>query len=550
MNIDRMKNLLIELCSVPSISETPGEIEMAEKIYETVMKMDYFKNNPANAGINPIKNDPFGRYYVHALMEGKPESKKTVILLSHFDVVNVEDYGAYKDYAFKPLEYTELLKKGSGISLSKEAEIDLASGDYIFGRGIMDMKFGLALDVEIMHQIENKLDNFPGNILLLSVPDEENNSAGMLASVELLAALKNEKGLEYVCCIVSEPHFPKYPGDSGKYIYSGAVGKLLPVFYCVGKETHAGDPFSGLNPNLLTAKIIEEIELNPDLSDVSASFRTPAPVCLKQSDTKNSYSVSTPAAAYSYFNFITVSSSPDEVLNRLKSISKKAFEEVLHSIENKAERLQALTGSKPKLPSVKPMVITFRELYKMCLEARGKEFDEHMESFIKNSPESDLRELSVDIVREAHKFCPYRDPMIVLFLAPPYYPHSGTSGQNGKIAEITEKIIKKANSKYGENLSPEPFFPGLSDMSYLGLPDNMDVESLKRNLPLWGDKYTIPLDAIASLNIPFMNIGPLGKDAHKYTERINISYSFEIASKLVFEAVLSALDASPEDFGI
>ena len=550
MNIDRMKNLLFELCSVPSISETPGEIEMAEKIYETVMKMDYFKNNPANAEINPIKNDPFGRYYVHALMEGKPESKKTVILLSHFDVVNVEDYGAYKDYAFKPLEYTELLKKGSGISLSKEAEIDLASGDYIFGRGIMDMKFGLALDVEIMHQIENKLDNFPGNILLLSVPDEENNSAGMLASVELLAALKNEKGLEYVCCIVSEPHFPKYPGDSGKYIYTGAVGKLLPVFYCVGKETHAGDPFSGLNPNLLTAKIIEEIELNPDLSDVSASFRTPAPVCLKQSDTKNSYSVSTPAAAYSYFNFITVSSSPDEVLNRLKSISKKAFEEVLHSIENKAERLQALTGSKPKLPSVKPMVITFRELYKMCLEARGKEFDEHMESFIKNSPESDLRELSVDIVREAHKFCPYRDPMIVLFLAPPYYPHSGTSGQNGKIAEITEKIIKKANSKYGENLSPEPFFPGLSDMSYLGLPDNMDVESLKRNLPLWGDKYTIPLDAIASLNIPFMNIGPLGKDAHKYTERINISYSFEIASKLVFEAVLSALDASPEDFGL
>ena len=550
MNIDRMKNLLIELCSVPSISETPGEIEMAEKIYETVMKMDYFKNNPANAGINPIKNDPFGRYYVHALVEGKPESKKTVILLSHFDVVNVEDYGAYKDYAFKPLEYTELLKKGSGISLSKEAEIDLASGDYIFGRGIMDMKFGLALDVEIMHQIENKLDNFPGNILLLSVPDEENNSAGMLASVELLAALKNEKGLEYVCCIVSEPHFPKYPGDSSKYIYTGAVGKLLPVFYCVGKETHAGDPFSGLNPNLLTAKIIEEIELNPDLSDVSASFRTPAPVCLKQSDTKNSYSVSTPAAAYSYFNFITVTSSPDEVLNRLKSISKKAFEEVLHSIESKADRLQALTGSKPKLPSIKPMVITFRELYKMCLEARGKEFDEHMESFIKNSPESDLRELSVDIVREAHKFCPYRDPMIVLFLAPPYYPHSGTSGQNGKIAEITEKIIKKANSKYGENLSPEPFFPGLSDMSYLGLPDNMDVESLKRNLPLWGDKYTIPLDAIASLNIPFMNIGPLGKDAHKYTERINISYSFEIASKLVFEAVLSALDASPEDFGI
>lgn len=542
MNIDRMKSLLMELCSVPSISETPGEIEMAEKIYEIIMRMDYFKNNPNNTCMDPIKNDPFGRHYVHALMEGESGSKKTVVLLSHFDVVNAEDYGAYKEYAFKPLEYTELLKKGSGISLSKEAEIDLASGDYIFGRGIMDMKYGLALDVEIMYQIENNLDHFPGNILLLSVPDEENNSAGMLAAVDMLAKLKREKGLEYVCCIVSEPHFPKYPGDDNKYIYTGAVGKLLPVFYCVGKETHAGDPFSGFNPNLLTAKIIDQIELNPELSDSVGSYRVPAPVCLKQSDTKSSYSVSTPAAAYAYFNFITITSSPDEVLEKLKNIGEKAFREVLQSIENKADRLQALTGSKPKLPSIKPMVITFRELYQMCLEVRGKEFDEHMTSFVKESPALDLRELSVEIVREAHKFCPYRNPMIVLFLSPPYYPHSGASRHDDKIADITEKIIKEANLRYGEILSQEPFFPGLSDMSYLGLPDNIDIESLKANLPLWGDKYTIPLDAIANLNIPFMNIGPWGKDAHKYTERINISYSFEIASKLVFEAVLSALE--------
>ncbi|NLK36138.1 MAG: M20/M25/M40 family metallo-hydrolase [Gracilibacteraceae bacterium] len=550
MDIDRMKNLLIELCNISSISETPGEIEIAEKLYEVIMRMEYFKNNPSNAGINPIKNDPFGRYYVHALMEGRPENRKTVILLSHFDVVGVDDYGAYKDYAFKPLEYTELLKKGSGITLSKEAEKDLASGDYIFGRGIMDMKFGIALDVEIMHQIESKLDNFPGNILLLSVPDEENNSAGMLSSVELLTRLKEERKLEYVCCIVSEPHFPKYPGDNSKYLYTGAVGKLLPVFYCVGKETHGGDPFSGLNPNLLAAKIIEKIELNPELTDSFGSFRVPAPVCLKQSDTKNAYSVSTPASAYAYFNFMTVTSSPDEVLKKLKNIGEEAFMEVLKNIENKADRLQTLTGSKPELPKIIPKVITFKELYKMCLESGGKEFDRHMKAFVNESPVNDLRRLSVDIVREAHKFCPYRDPMIVLFLAPTYYPHSGVPDHNSKTAEIAERIIAKAKSKYDETIYHEPFFPGLSDMSYLGLPDNIDIGNLKANFPLWGGKYTIPLDAIASLNIPFVNIGPLGKDAHKYTERINIPYSFETDSKLVFEAVLSALDVSTEDFGI
>jgi len=542
MDIDRTKKLLVELCSIPSISETTGEIDMAEKLYEVIMRMDYFRCNPSNSGIIPMKNDSLGRSYVYALMEGEPKSKKTVILLSHFDVVDIGDYGAYKDFAFKIQEYTDLLRKSSCVSLSKEAEEDLDSGDYIFGRGTMDMKYGIALDVEILNQIGNNLDNFPGNILLLSVPDEENNSAGMLAAVELLSRLKEEKELEYVCCIVSEPHFPKYPGDEGKYIYTGTVGKLLPVFYCVGKETHSGDPFSGLNPNLLTAKIIEEIELNPHLSDTAGSFRVPAPVCLKQSDTKNAYSVSTPAAAYAYFNFMTVVSSPREVLNKLKSIGEKAFAEVLQSIEHKALKLQALTGSKPVLPSIKPMVITFRELYEMCLKTSGKEFDEHMKDFINYSSVNDLRELSVNIASEVHKFCPYKDPMIVLFFAPPYYPHSGTKRGNGKINEIAEKIIEKSKVEYGEHILAEPFFPGLSDMSYLGLPDNLDIENLKANLPLWGERYSIPLDTIANLNIPFINIGPLGKDAHKYTERLCISYSFDIAAKLVFETILKALD--------
>lgn len=549
MNRNRMMSILLELCSIPSVSETAGESAMAEKLYEVLMRIEYFKCNPANAGINIMRKDPLGRSYVHALMEGKTESRKTVILLSHFDVVGVGDYGAYKEYAFKPVEYTELLKENSS-SLSKEAKEDLASGDYIFGRGIMDMKYGIAVDVEIMYQLENNMENFPGNILFLSVPDEENNSAGMLAAVDLLVRLKAEKGLEYVCCIVSEPHFPKYPGDENKYIYTGAIGKLLPVFFCAGKETHAGDPFSGMNPNMLTAKIIQEIELNPELSDTAGSFRVPAPVCLKQSDTKNAYSVSTPAAAYVYFNLMTVASAPDEVLAKLKSIGEKAFNEVLHSIEDNADKLQSLTGSKPKLPAIKPVVMTYQELYNICLEARGEEFNRHMKAFISGLEADDLRELSVEVVKEVHKFCPYRDPMIVLFFAPPYYPHSGINRANSKILSIVESTIEKARTEYGEQMSVEPFFPGLSDMSYLSLPCNLDIGSLKANFPLWGDKYSVPLDAIGSLNIPFMNIGPLGKDVHKYTERLCISYSFEKAAKLIFEAVLSALDINTGQFGL
>ncbi len=549
MDIDRMKKLMIDFCAIPSISGTYGEIAMAEKIYNVISGIEYFKNNPVNVKMETIRNDPLNRKFVYALMKGKPENVKTVILLSHFDVVDADDYGVLKRFAFDPGKYTEHIGKYKGIHLPEEAERDLASGDYIFGRGTMDMKFGLALDVEILYQIENKLDNFPGNILLLSVPDEENNSAGMLAAVETLKDLKKEKNLEYLFCIVSEPHFPKYPGDNNKYIYTGTVGKLLPVFFCFGKETHGGEPFSGFNPNLLTARIIEKVEQEPDLSDTANGFRTPTPVCLKQSDIKTSYSVSTPAAAYAYFNFMTAAASPDEILTKLKSISIEAFEEVLECIKEKSDRLQALTGEKPKLPSFKPMVVTFQELYEICLKARGEEYSKHMEAFGNMLVNGDLREMSIDIVKEVHRFCPYRDPIIVLFFAPPYYPHSGQGNSNGKIMETAKHIILKAKTKYHEDISLEPFFPGLSDMSYLSLPD-MDFENLKANFPIWGYKYSVPLNTISELDIPFMNIGPLGKDAHKYTERICISYSFGVAAKLVFEAVLSSLGIDSGCFGL
>lgn len=536
MNTERMIDTLLELCNVPSISTTPGETDIVGKLHEILMRLDYFKKQPHNVRIHPISDDLYKRSYISAFMESKVKTTKTIILLSHFDVVGVEDYGSFKNYAFNPVKYTEVLKRDM-ISLPEEAKRDLDSGDYLFGRGTMDMKYGIAVDVEIMQEIDRNMEHFPGNILFLSVPDEEANSAGMLAAVETLLELKKEKQLEYICCLVSEPHFPKYPGDSTKYLYTGTVGKLLPVFYCVGKETHVGEPFSGLNPNLLTARIIEYIEQNPQLSDTIGDMHTPAPVCLKHADTKEDYSVQIPTAAYAYFNFMTLSKTPAEVLEMMSSVAYKAFEDVLDGIRKKARVLAELTGTSPALPVVQPKVVTYRELYELCAEAHGNEFKTHMDSFLQELKPMDLRQASIEVVKEIHKFSPYRDPMIVVSLAPPFYPHSDALSEDSMVMAICKKIVGAAQEKYSESLSIEPFFPGLSDMSYLGLPSSLDIEALKKNFPLWGNRYSIPLDTIAELNIPFINIGPLGKDAHKFTERICLSYSFEVAANLIFDAV-------------
>jgi arginine utilization protein RocB len=541
MKKDRMYQNLLELCGVPSVSGTPGEQEMAEKIAEMLKRIPYFQQRPEQVQTYPVPGGTYPRSYVCARMEGQIKSPKTVVLLSHFDVVGVEEYGVNRKLAFQPEKYTDYLRKHPDFCLPEEAAADLRSGDYLFGRGTMDMKFGVAAYLELLADYGSRPESFAGNLLFLSVPDEEANSAGMLAAVETLAQMKKKYGLEYVCCLVAEPYFPKYPGDETKYLYTGTVGKLLPVFYCVGKETHACEPYSGLNPNLLTARILEKIDCNPELSDSACGVFTPAPVCLKQSDTKKSYSVQTPSAAYLYFNYMTLTRSPNEVMRQMLQIAREAFEEVFSEIEKKAEDRGRITGEPVRLPARKPITLTFAELYQMCRQAHGAEFESHMQEFLSHlnsdGGKADLRERSVQIVQEVHKFCPCCEPMIVVFFAPPFYPHSQEPCAASRAVQTCRYLIDRARQEFHEEWQEEPYFPGLSDMSYLGLPEGTDIEGLKKNFPAWGCGYEIPLDTIAQLNIPFLNIGPHGKDAHRTTERLCLSDSFEKTVPLIYSAV-------------
>lgn len=551
MDSKRMYHNLIELCKIPSVSETKGEIKMAEKILELLRRIQYFRLHPDAAQLVSIPEDPYGRAFVYALMRGNKKNAKTVVLLSHFDVVDVDGYGAQSDLSFDPAGYTQFLKDTPSHRLPDDAETDLKSGDYLFGRGVMDMKFGIAADLEALAQNESQLDTLCGNLLLVSVPDEEASSRGMLAAVNQLLSLKEEQGLDYLCCIVSEPFFPKYPGDEKKYIYTGTIGKVLPAFFCVGRETHACEPFSGLNPNLLTSRIIEKMDSDPAMCDTVNGITSPPPVCLKASDMKTSYSVQTPFASFAYFNFMTVSKTPSEVMQSMLKTARDSFEEVLADISEKAGRFTAC-GGRPNLPAIEPRVVTYRELYRQCEETGGKDFTQHIQDFIRSNLSgdtvADLRSLSVAVVRETYRYYPDQKPLIVVFFCPPFYPHSDLSHQSGIVSRLSRFITQRAAEEYSEELLAEPVFPGLSDMSYLGLPASFAAEEMAGLFPLWGTGYHLPLDTISRLNIPFINIGPYGKDAHKNTERLCLSFSFEKSAPLICDAVEWLLSSSELQF--
>ena len=86
------------------------------------------------------------------------------------------------------------------------------------------------------------------------------------------------------------------------------------------------------------------------------------------------------------------------------------------------------------------------------------------------------------------------------------------------------------------------FFPYISDLSYGAAPrEEIAVEAFKANTPGFGTLYSIPIEDMQTLNLPVLDIGSFGKDAHKFTERIEKRYTFEVAPELVYKTVMNLL---------
>ena len=74
------------------------------------------------------------------------------------------------------------LERINELKLDEDTLKDFKSGEWIFGRGTADMKFGIALEMEILREFSENRD-FKGSLMFLAVPGEESNSEGMVAAV-------------------------------------------------------------------------------------------------------------------------------------------------------------------------------------------------------------------------------------------------------------------------------------------------------------------------------------------------------------------------------
>ncbi|SFJ07460.1 M20/M25/M40 family metallo-hydrolase [Thermoflavimicrobium dichotomicum] len=530
-----------ELVQYPSIVGTIGERNIAYHIYEMLEKIPYFQEHPSYLKLVPTIQDDRERYNVLALIKGADCSKEdTVILMGHIDTVGVEDYGKWKRLAFSP---DELLAEWKKEKIPASVQADLATGNWLPGRGVLDMKSGVAINIALIRYFAEHYRNLQGNILFVATCDEENNSRGILSALKEINYLSKKEKLRYIAAINQDYTSPRYDGDPSRYIYLGTVGKLLPSFFVVGKETHVGQAFEGFDPNLLLSELTHRLDYNPECCDEMFGEVTLPPVSLKQTDLKQQYDVQTPGAAFAYYNFFVHSWSPQEVLERLRKVAMTAFEVAISKYQSRYRAFCELSGQPYQPIQLKPRVYTYEEFYNKCRK-KYPDFERKMLHFamnLLNDESLDLRDYSRRIVEELWKWGGDNEPAIILFYSSYYIPRvvlSEEEERGARLIQAVKKAVQDLKNEYNQPLQIRKFFPYISDMSFVAISDSeQQVQSFEKNMPAWGLKHPFDMEEIRKLDVPVINIGPYGKDAHKPWERVEIYYSMQIAPNLTYRVI-------------
>lgn len=538
---EKIEAITKSLVALNSINGTLGEGKKADYIKDMIKSFPYFQDNPSHVWEQAIPEDPYGRKNIFAFIEGNGDSVNTVIYHAHLDTVGIEDFGPLKDIAF---DSDRLAEYFSSYEFDREVQRDARSGEWMFGRGSVDMQSGIAVHLANLLHFSERREQLPGHILFMANPDEESQHSGILTSISELKRLKQEKQLRYLAAINTDFITPLYEGDTTRYIYTGAAGKLLPCFAIYGREVHVGDTLSGIDPNLIASEITRRIHNNIHMAENIEGELVLPPTCLYQRDNKEAYNVQTAVSSYVYFNYFIYEKTAKEIMDQLTAVADEACKETEQKLSDYYDEYCRRTNLPKKEISWNVQVYSLEDYLKR-LRSRGIDPAQCIEQAFKTYEHLELRMRCFKAVEELQKLDPEQGAKVIIFYAPPYLPHNYLKEESTRdrlLQHVIQEAVDKTAASTGETFAFKKFFPYLADGSFLSLHEtDAEVSAFTDNFPGWDVIGMIPFKEIRELNIPSVNIGVYGKDGHKWTERVYKPYTFHVLPELIQQTTLHLL---------
>jgi len=276
-------------------------------------------------------------------------------------------------------------------------------------------------------------------------------------------------------------------------------------------------------------------------------------VCLRHADLKPGYDVTTPPAAWCYYNQLTHGWLPSEVLATYAELARGALEEVLGELHKRARRYAELAGESPDIQVWRPRVLMFAELRRLALDRGGSEAERALAELTTRLEEDRSIDIPLFCRRLTEVLWGYSGlagPAAVVGMAMLAYPCVSVGETNARHVRLREAVIRQAEAlsrETGEAIRLRPFFPGISDMSFLGGADTREgLNIMAANTPAWGSRIRFDYGVVRALDLPVINVGPWGRDHHQRLERVYMPYSFGVLPELLWRIAEELLAAEVE----
>jgi arginine utilization protein RocB len=506
---ERIIELTRQLVAINSVVGTAGETALGDHLEQLLQRET--SGLPGISLLRIDRHDDHKPPTLLALWRSPQATRRTIILMGHYDVVGLEPYASLEDLALD----SEALRAAYAAGPDPQMCSAAADPDWVFGRGWLDMKSGIAVNIELFLGIARR-NELPLNLLLLLCSDEESQSRGLYAALPELNRLQREDGLEYIQVVNTDFCSPLFEGDNRRYLYSGTVGKFTLGLSVFGTTTHVGETFGGVNSSALAGYLAYALEHDRRFLQGYRGEWLPPPTVLHLADNRTRYDTMTTSAAALYAN----------VFN-LEADHKKLWRDILHELQRllrrydsemrkRYNRFSARANLAPVRDKRPPELIDFATLLQRVAAHSGRPADELLSEARSDLESTDERQAGIEVVTRLVTLLPQDRSIVVASLLHPWYTPRIEQDQ-ARLAVLREVCDQQA-------LTQRHIYPYISDMSAFAWREGVP-EILGQQSPL--DQTPDSPELLAGVSCPVLNIGPFGIGAHTGQERSRLGWLSE-----------------------
>lgn len=494
------------LVSIPSVSTTKGESIIMHAILNGINDFNYFKNRKDNIFV--INHDDGINTSVIALVLASNPTPDTTIMLCNPDTSNLENYGSLKPFAFRS---DDMIRKLATLNVSKAVQNDLNDNN-VFGLGIFESKAACAAFLVTLKNYSDRPELLKHNMVFVCTSSTINENKGIKATLPYLDEISKRYNLKYKLAINIKPNLEN---DPNYHVFSKSVGHICPCFYVVGK-TDQHNPFKNFSSSLLASKLIEELELNPNVTNSISKYNSYP--TLETFHTKRSRSNPHEILLKFKLNFFNLD--PNDLINMLKMKCVDAFNKTACILDDREAMYCQQKHTEFDLDLIDAEVVTYSELFARAAKSYQGDLSSAIETMSAKAREDGIKrdDIICRIFDRLVDLAKLARPSIIIFLSEDFIPQQNIFEQIPQERETILEIGKvlqtlSTRKEYPIVFDDRPY--ASQDISFLR-PTAADsaIEALGAQCPFSSNPFY-------NLHVPIFTVGIFGHDMNLPSERVS-----------------------------